>query len=610
MTTPVQLYVYDLSNGLAKRLSLSLTGKQIDGIWHTSVVVFGREIFYGQGILETRPGQSHHGKPLHMIDIGETAIDEDTFNEYLAEISQHYTADKYHLLDFNCNSFTNDVIGFLTGGSIPSWIKDLPSDFLSTPFGAALRPTIDNMFRRPIPGAAPTPATLQPSPAATQAAVNASPNPALAASLLQAVASQAFSPSASVNGTGSSAPAPATQPQTSSSTSTVSAPVHICTNPSSFHSLLRSHRAVIAMFTSATCGPCRMIEPVFEDLAWSKTHGVGKDRVAFVKIDMGVGLGSQVASEFSVRVTPTFLFLLDEQKTYEFKGADSSELRSQTDLLLFQAFPPHPHTKLSFPAVEALSSEPILFTQVPALDSVISKLASFVDGSSSPSETVAAKEKLSQSFPVYLKARFPANKGAQPPKNLSANPQLIASWAEATRTIASVLPAAQLFPLVDLWRLSLLDQPIATWCSAATSQTNPVHIFMSKAIDALHTADMSARNTVLVTLRLLANATSNTALVRSLLSAAGHRAETTKVLVSSLLHADASVRTAAASLAFNVAAYLQKGRMDRLRGDSSAAGMEVEEDGDWEVELVSAVLEALSNETHSEEVGTSFRAAA
>ena len=29
----VQLYVYDLSNGLARQLSLSLTGKQIDGIW-------------------------------------------------------------------------------------------------------------------------------------------------------------------------------------------------------------------------------------------------------------------------------------------------------------------------------------------------------------------------------------------------------------------------------------------------------------------------------------------------------------------------------------------------------------------------------------------------
>lgn len=32
----VQLYVYDLSRGLAKSMSLMLTGKQIDGIWYVS----------------------------------------------------------------------------------------------------------------------------------------------------------------------------------------------------------------------------------------------------------------------------------------------------------------------------------------------------------------------------------------------------------------------------------------------------------------------------------------------------------------------------------------------------------------------------------------------
>ena len=100
--------------------------------------------------------------------MGETAIDEDTFNEYLEEIRQHYTADKvsiasrnylssyhkesnihhpplcqqYHLLGpyfsmfirvlelylnrLQLQSFTNDCIGFLTGGSIPDYIKGTP----------------------------------------------------------------------------------------------------------------------------------------------------------------------------------------------------------------------------------------------------------------------------------------------------------------------------------------------------------------------------------------------------------------------------------------------------------------------------------------------------
>ena len=59
MMSSVQLYVYDLSNGLARQLSLQMTGKQIDGIWHTSVVVFGHEVYYGQGIAVTTPGNSH-----------------------------------------------------------------------------------------------------------------------------------------------------------------------------------------------------------------------------------------------------------------------------------------------------------------------------------------------------------------------------------------------------------------------------------------------------------------------------------------------------------------------------------------------------------------------
>jgi len=34
MTSSVQLYVYDLSNGMARQLSQQLTGRQIDGIWY------------------------------------------------------------------------------------------------------------------------------------------------------------------------------------------------------------------------------------------------------------------------------------------------------------------------------------------------------------------------------------------------------------------------------------------------------------------------------------------------------------------------------------------------------------------------------------------------
>ena len=35
-----------------------------------------------------------HGQPMQIIDMGETALDEQTFEDYLAEMREHYTADK------------------------------------------------------------------------------------------------------------------------------------------------------------------------------------------------------------------------------------------------------------------------------------------------------------------------------------------------------------------------------------------------------------------------------------------------------------------------------------------------------------------------------------
>ncbi|KAI1793297.1 PPPDE putative peptidase domain-containing protein [Ganoderma leucocontextum] len=597
----VQLYVYDLSNGLAKQMSRQLTGRQIDGIWHTSVVVFGKEVFYGLGISITAPGQSHHGAPLQVVDMGETALDEDTFSEYLSEISSHYTADKYHLLDFNCNSFTNDCVGFLTGGSIPAWIKDLPSDFLSTPFGAALRPTIDAMFRRPTPGAAPTPPPA-PNPAALQQAAAASPEPALASALLQAVAAQAYS-------TGSLS-APTSLPRSPApGSSTVAAPIHFCTNTSSLHGLLQSHRVAVVFFTSATCGPCKMIEPVFEELAHQKTHGPNGGRAAFVKVDMAVGSGGQVGAELGVRATPTFLFFLDGKKQHELKGVNAPELRTQVDLLLYQAFPPHPHTKLSLPAVEGLSMNPILFQQVPPLDTVSSKLVASIDAAASSSDIQVAKKTLTTTVLPYLKLRLPDKKAAGKKPAVPTTPQLLTSFSATTKTLSAVLAPAQLFPLVDMWRLAVVDDAAAANWLAIPTNPNPdvLQLLLEKALEDLDASDpaqkSAGRNYILTVLRLLANGFVHPALGRALLSRAspaGKRSQVTRVVVAALLHEDAAVRTAAASLAFNVAATVQKSRIDRLRG--GAALVAVEEDEEWEAELVSAVLEALSNEVQSEDV--------
>ena len=70
-----------------------------------------------------------------------------------------------------------------------------------------------------------------------------------------------------------------------------------------------------------------MIEPVFEQLAHERTKAAGVGGgggVAFVKIDLGVGMSNMVGGEYGVRVTPTFIFFKDGNKVWtvlEYVGA-------------------------------------------------------------------------------------------------------------------------------------------------------------------------------------------------------------------------------------------------------------------------------------------------
>ncbi|KAG2737407.1 DUF862-domain-containing protein, partial [Suillus brevipes Sb2] len=540
MSAPVEVYVYDLSKGLASQLSLQLTGKQIDGVWHTSVVVFWNEIFYGQGICEVEPGRSHHGSLLRVIGMGDTCIDEQTFAEYLSQIKEHYTADKYHL----CNSFTNDCLGFLTGGSLPSYIKDLPTDFLSTPFGVALRPTIDAMFRgRASTGILTPPPDL---PATTDPA-----NSALTSSLLQAVAA-----GATTHGSGSPSsfrnypPTPApTSPPTPVQSNGLTAPVHIATNPSSFHNVLRTHRAVVAFFTSATCGPCRMIEPVFEELAKSKSRA---NDVAFVKIDLSVGMSSTVGGEYGVRVTPTFILFLDGNKIHEMKGINAPELCTRlaplsgvSSELMQQRRSAHPHTALSLPAIEATPLDAILFSQVPILDVVLTKVTEFIDAA----------------FMVEL--RYERSHEANSRKEYHS------PWRDATASLAANLSA------YFLWRI----------CGALHCSN-------------LSKAEGAPRSYTLTLLKMISNAFANKVIARELLLSS--RSSIATLMVAALLHDDATARLAAASLAFNMVAHLQRLRVEKVRGN--AEGDDVSENEDWDVEMTSALLEGLEREKANEEI--------
>ena len=148
---PVKVYIYDLSKGLARSLSRSFLGKQLDGIWHTGIVVYGQEFFFGgMGIEECQPGGTILGRPDFIHDLGMTQIPFEMFMDYLYDLSTStFRNECYHLFNHNCNNFSNEVAQFLTGKPIPSHITNLPQEVLETPFGAMIKPFIDAMSVNP-----------------------------------------------------------------------------------------------------------------------------------------------------------------------------------------------------------------------------------------------------------------------------------------------------------------------------------------------------------------------------------------------------------------------------------------------------------------------------
>lgn len=65
---PVTLYVYDLSMGLANTFSRQFVGQHFEGIWHTGIVVFGTEYFFGGGVCAMQPGTTPYGTPVKKIE--------------------------------------------------------------------------------------------------------------------------------------------------------------------------------------------------------------------------------------------------------------------------------------------------------------------------------------------------------------------------------------------------------------------------------------------------------------------------------------------------------------------------------------------------------------
>jgi len=142
---------------------------------------------------------------------------------------------------------------FLTGRNIPAHITSLPQTVLNTPFGQMLRPQIEEAIR-PITTAPTVNPAMHISP--THGAAQADPG----------------------------------------------SPVKVVKSMAQLEQIMDSAKntSAVVIFTSATCPPCRVIYPVFEQKA-KELDG----KAVFVKVD--VGEARDVGSIYGLSATPTFM---------------------------------------------------------------------------------------------------------------------------------------------------------------------------------------------------------------------------------------------------------------------------------------------------------------
>lgn len=147
----VLLYQYDLTNGLAKTIVKFMTGKDMEAVWHTSIVVFGKEYFYGGGICSGQPKKTPYGLPIKESVFGKTTKTKEELSKFLKEISDDFNYENYHVFKHNCNHFTNEVCKFLCGKPLPDEILSQEKLLDGTEFGKWLLPKLEKMSEKIVP---------------------------------------------------------------------------------------------------------------------------------------------------------------------------------------------------------------------------------------------------------------------------------------------------------------------------------------------------------------------------------------------------------------------------------------------------------------------------
>ncbi|PGH03230.1 hypothetical protein AJ79_07425 [Helicocarpus griseus UAMH5409] len=509
-------------------MSRAITGTQIDAIYHTSLVFGGVEYFFGRRIQQAAPGTTQHGEPIEKIHMGISELPMEVVVEYMQSLAGVYTQDSYDLFLRNCNNFTHDLATFLVGKGIPDHIRNLPETFLSTPFGQMMKPYIDGMLRGATQG-----------PEIPPAAPNQVP-PIAASGLAQTPPAR-------------SKPAPPVQ----------KGYVHNVTTVREVDELLASASSSCAVifFTSATCPPCKLMYPVYDDLAEEAGN-----KAVLIKVDLAHAY--DVSARYSVRATPTFMTFLKGNKENEWSGANEGKLRGNVRLLIDMAWPPHPHRKLRLPSLERPVGSYVLYKKVPPLEKLVQKIGP------------AGEDPALQGLVSFIKSRDSGGPAVAALPDFSL-------LQEFVKSKFSSLPSGVHFAVIDLVRVAFADSRVSGYFAEEHE-----HATLLTLLSGIGDLSNCPYNQQLVMTQLACNLFSSPLYLDQIVSHATLRETCIKIATSSLLASHVSLRAAGASFMYNLAAFNHNERIDGRQDRLSEAD---------QVELVASLLEAIRLESESVE---------
>lgn len=321
----------------------------------------------------------------------------------------------------------------------------------------------------------------------------------------------------------------------------------------------------IIFFTSATCPPCKALYPTYDQLA-EEFQG----KATLIKIDISQPQSQRMASQFSIRATPTFVTFLKGEQENKWTGASPHSLRESVQLLTHMASPSHPHNRLKVPSFVSADRKPVLYAKIPPMPKLMTKMG----------YELARKSEV-QNLKVYIETR--EAKGA-----LDAVLPDLSSLSNFVQKSLKELPPETLFPIVDLFRCALIDPRVSGYF--AEEQDYKTARSVINLVNENSGCPYALR---LVTLQMACNLFSTPLFAHEILQEGSLLPLITQLVSSSFLDdSHNNIRVAASSLLFNVALADRKARSE---GSQSRLP-----EGD-QIELAASVVEAIAQEEKSVE---------